>query len=88
MEGAYHVFLRKGGVDAAASMPPEKRGEKPRDLINGIVKVPVPTTLAAADPEKVPNIAEDTIAACAGPPRNLRVVAMAIFRMASAAPVA
>ena len=75
-------------VEAAASIPPANLGEKPRDFISGMVKVPVPTTLAAADPENVPNIADDTTAACAGPPRSRRVATSAIFSSASAAPVA
>ena len=42
---------------------------KPTLFINGIVNVPVVTTLAIEDPEIIPVIADDTIAALAGPPR-------------------
>ena len=42
-------------------------------IIIGIVNTPVDRTLTIGPPVIVPNIAELTIAACAGPPRNLRV---------------
>ena len=60
-------------VEAVASTPPANAGLKPRFLIIGIVITPVPTTLATADPETVPNRELAMIAACAGPPRNLRI---------------
>ena len=59
--------------DAAASIPPANTFEKPRFIIMGMVKTPVDSTLTTGPPEIVPNIADETIAACAGPPRNLRV---------------
>ena len=59
--------------DAAASMPPANTFEKPRFTIIGIVSTPVDKTLTTGPPEMVPNIAELIIAACAGPPRSLRV---------------
>ena len=59
--------------EAAASMPPANTREKPRLIIIGIVRTPVDRTLTTGPPVIVPNIAELTIAACAGPPRNLRV---------------
>ena len=42
-------------------------------IIIGIVNTPVDRTLTIGPPVIVQNIAELTIAACAGPPRNLRV---------------
>ena len=59
--------------DAAASIPPAKTLEKPRRAIIGMVSTPVDSTLTIGPPEMVPNIAEETMAACAGPPASLRV---------------
>ena len=59
--------------DAAASIPPAKTLENPRLTIIGIVKTPVDKTLTTGPPVIVPNIAELTIAAWAGPPRSPRV---------------
>ena len=54
-------------------MPPAKTFEKPRFTIIGMVNTPVDNTLTIGPPEIVPNKADDTIAACAGPPASLRV---------------
>ena len=59
--------------DAAASMPPANTRENPRRIIIGMVSTPVDSTLTIGPPEIVPNMAEDTIAAWAGPPRRCRV---------------
>ena len=59
--------------EAAASMPPANTREKPRFIIIGMVSTPVESTLTIGPPEIVPNIAEDTMAAWAGPPRRRRV---------------
>ena len=59
--------------DAAASTPPANTLEKPRFNIIGIVSTPVERTFTTGPPVIVPNIADDTTAACAGPPRRLRV---------------
>ncbi len=59
--------------DAAASTPPANSGLKPVFFIIGIVNRPVDNTLVTGPPVIVPNIADETIAACAGPPRSLRV---------------
>ena len=59
--------------EAAASIPPAKVGEKPRLIIIGIVRTPVDSTLTMGPPEIVPNMADDTMAAWAGPPRRRRV---------------
>ena len=59
--------------DAAASTPPAKVLLKPRFNIIGMVNTPVDSTFTIGPPEMVPNIADDTTAACAGPPRKLRV---------------
>lgn len=75
-------------VLAAASIPAAKRGLNPCDLISGMVKVPVPTTFAAAEPENVPKAADEAMAAWAGPPRRRRVARIDIFMIASEAPVA
>ena len=48
---------------AAASTAPAKGGLKPRFLIIGMVNTPVPTTLAMALPDMVPNRALAMIAA-------------------------
>ena len=66
-------------MDAAASTPPANAGLNPVFIIIGIVSVPVPNTLTTGPPEIVPNVADPTIAACAGPPRNLRVMIIANF---------
>jgi len=44
-----------------------------------MVSTPVESTFTTGPPEIVPNIAEDTIAAWAGPPRKLRVQLNAIL---------
>ena len=59
--------------DAAASIPPANTLENPRLIIIGIVNTPVDSTFTTGPPEMVPNMAELTMAACAGPPRRLRV---------------
>ena len=59
--------------EAAASTPPAKTLENPRFNIIGIVRIPVERTLTTGPPVIVPNIADETTAACAGPPRRLRV---------------
>ena len=59
--------------EAAASTPPAKTREKPDFIIIGIVRTPVERTFVTGPPVIVPNIADDTIAAWAGPPRKLRV---------------
>ena len=41
--------------------------------MSGMVKMPVPYTLADAEPEMVPNRAEAKMATLAGPPCELRV---------------
>ena len=56
--------------DAAASIPPANTREKPRRTIIGMVSTPVERTLTIGPPEIVPNMAEETMAACAGPPRR------------------
>ena len=65
--------------DAAASTPPANVFEKPRFSIMGIVKTPVDRTFTIGPPEIVPNIADETTAACAGPPRKFRVKRKATF---------
>lgn len=59
--------------DAAASTPPAKVREKPRFSIIGMVRTPVDSTLVTGPPDMVPNSADDTMAAWAGPPRRRRV---------------
>ena len=59
--------------EAAASIPPAKTFENPRFTIIGMVKTPVDNTLTTGPPVMVPNMAELTMAAWAGPPRRLRV---------------
>ena len=56
-------------VEDATSIAPAFSEGKPTRFINGIVNVPVVTTLAMDDPEIIPVIAEETTAAFAGPPR-------------------
>src|SRR3546814_6815446 len=53
--------------EAAASTAPANLAGKPRFLIIGMVKTPVPTTLPATLPDMVPNSALATMAAWAGP---------------------
>ena len=59
--------------EAAASTPPAKARPKPLFIIIGIVRTPVERTLTTGPPDIVPNIAELTMAAWAGPPLSLRV---------------
>ena len=73
--------------EAVASMPAAKVGVKPRRLIIGMVKVPVPTMFATVEPDMVPNSEEARMAACAGPPRVRRVSRNANFNSVSPAPV-
>ena len=54
--------------------------------MSGMVKVPVPTTLATVLPEIDPNMAEAPTAPCAAPPRVPPASAMAILISASPAP--
>ena len=56
-------------VEAATSTAPALVAGKPTRFINGMVKVPVVTTLAMDDPEMIPDIPDATTAALAGPPR-------------------
>ena len=56
-------------VDDATSTAPAFSAGKPTLRISGMVKVPVVTTLAMAEPETSPVMPEDTTAALAGPPR-------------------
>ena len=56
-------------VDDATSTAPAFSAEKPTRRIRGMVKVPVVTTLAIAEPEISPVMAEETTAALVGPPR-------------------
>ena len=74
--------------DAAASTPPAKELLKPRSLIIGIVKTPVPTTFAETLPEMVPKKPLAAIAAWAGPPRKPPVRLTAIRSRTAPAPVA
>ena len=74
-------------VDAAASIAPAVAGLKPRRMIIGMVKAPVPTTLATTLPDMLPNRAEETMAACPTPPRVRPVRAKAILISALLAPV-
>jgi len=53
--------------------------ENPRFIIIGIVSTPVDNTLTTGPPEIVPNIADDIMAAWAGPPRSFRVHRKASF---------
>ena len=46
---------------------PKSTRENPRCIIIGMVSTPVERTLTMGPPEMVPNMAEDTIAAWAGP---------------------
>ena len=55
-------------VDDATSTAPAFSAENPTLRIKGMVKVPVVTTLAMAEPETSPVMADDTTAALAGPP--------------------
>ena len=66
-------------LEAAASTAPAKCALNPRFLINGIVMTPVPTTLATALPEIVPNNPLAMVAAAAGPERTRPVAASASF---------
>ena len=75
-------------LEAAASTAPAKEFLKPCLFIIGMVKTPVPTTLATGLPEIVPNIALATMAECAVPPLILDVAAVAILRRIAVAPVA
>lgn len=58
--------------DAAASTPPANTFENPRFSIIGIVRTPVDRTLTTGPPVIVPNIADETTAAWASPPRHVR----------------
>ena len=49
------------------------RVDGPRLIIIGIVRTPVDSTFTTGPPVMVPNMADETIAACAGPPRSFRV---------------
>ena len=75
-------------VEAAASTPPAKRGEKPARLMTGMVKTPVETTLATAAPESMPKSALPTMAAWAGPPAMRAVAAKASRSSTAPAPEA
>ena len=55
-------------VEQATSIAPAFSREKPTFFINGMVKVPVVTTLAMEDPETRPVKPEEITAAFAGPP--------------------
>ena len=57
-------------VEQATSTAPAFSGENPTFFINGMVKVPVVTTLAIDEPETRPVNPEATTAALAGPPRR------------------
>ena len=57
-------------VEDTASTAAAKVGWYPRRFIIGMVNVPVPTTLAVALPEIVPNRVLPTTATFAGPPRT------------------
>ena len=59
--------------EAADSIPPANTFEKPRFIIIGMVSTPVDRTFTTGPPLIVPNMADDTIAAWAGPPRNFLV---------------
>ena len=59
--------------DAAASTPPAKTFENPLFIIIGMVSTPVDSTFTTGPPVIVPNIAEETMAACAGPPLKFLV---------------
>ena len=76
-----------GGVtwppqEALASTAPAKRGEKPYFFIIGIVRAPVVTALAIAEPEIMPNMPEETTDTFAGPPakRPATIVARSMNR--------
>ena len=55
-------------MEAAASTPPAKAGEKPIRFIKGMVMDPVETVLATAEPETDPMNPDETTAIFAGPP--------------------
>ena len=65
--------------EAAASTPPENTFAKPLLSIMGIVRAPVDKTFTIGPPEIVPNIAELTMAAWAGPPLRCLVHRKAIL---------
>ena len=75
-------------VEAVASTPPANVGENPLRLMSGMVRTPVPTTLATGTPDMVPNRLEARTAAWAGPPRVRRVAAKAARMSDSPTPVA
>ena len=58
-------------VEAVASTAPANSASYPMRFIRGMVNVPVPITLAQAEPEMEPNSAEATTATFAGPPRKM-----------------
>ena len=57
-------------VEAATSTAPAFVPGKPTRFINGMVNVPVVTTLAIDEPEIIPLKPDATTAALAGPPRK------------------
>ena len=58
-------------MEAAGSMAPATCGLKPAFFISGMVKAPVETVLAMADPETEPKKPEAITATLAGPPTRL-----------------
>lgn len=58
-------------MEAAGSMAPATCGRKPARFIRGMVKAPVVTVLAMADPDTDPKNAEAMTQTLAGPPMDL-----------------
>ena len=57
-------------TEAATSTAPATCGRNPTFFMSGIVIDPTVTVLAIDEPEMVPNAADATTAALAGPPRK------------------
>jgi len=55
-------------IEEAASTAPANSARKPVFFIRGMVKAPMVTTLAMAEPLTVPRMALETTATLAGPP--------------------
>jgi hypothetical protein len=64
-------------VEATASTAPAKKDGYPIFFIRGMVNVPVPYTLATAEPEIEPNRHDEVTAISAGPPGCVPVNACA-----------
>ena len=73
-------------MEADGSMAPATCGLKPAFFIRGMVKAPVETVLAMADPDTEPKNPEASTATLAGPPTVLPASAMGRSRKKRLAP--